>query len=93
MESSLLQYLLSFDNKFNEIQGSSIPLYEFHRLYEDRTTLSDDERQSLWVVKNEQETGFHVLNPFLISLLIEHSIWFAPSSQFNAPWDAGGGLC
>jgi len=90
MESLLLRHLLSFDNKFNRRYGASFPLYKFHRLYEDRTSLSDEERQSRVFVENHEKTAFHVLNPFFISLLRDHSIWFAPSTQFNDPWDAGG---
>ena len=92
VESALLQHLLSFDNEFNKRYGASFPLYKFHRLYEDRTSLSDEERQSQLFIENEKKTGFHVLNPFFISLLREHSIWFAPSTQFNDPWDAGGAV-
>ena len=92
MESALLQHLLSFENAFNKRYGATFPLYKFHRLYEDRTSLSDEERQSRLFVENEKKTGFHVLNPFFVSLLREHSIWFAASTQFNDPWDAGGAV-
>jgi len=92
MESALLQYMLSFENEFNKQYGSSLPLYKFHRLYEDRASMSDEERQSRVFVENDKRTGFHVLNPFFISLLRDHSIWFAPSTQFNDPWDAGGAV-
>ncbi len=92
MESSLLQHLLSFENAFNKQYGASFPLYKFYRLYEDRSSLSDEERQSQFFFENDKKTGFHLLNPFFISVLRDHSIWFAPSTQFNDPWDAGGAL-
>jgi hypothetical protein len=92
MESALLQHVLSFENEFNKQDAPSFPLYKFHQLYEDSTSLSDKERHSRIFFENDTRTGFHVLNPFFISLLREHSIWFAPSTQFNDPWDAGGAV-
>ncbi|SRR5258705_1725503 len=92
MESSLLQRLLSFENAFNKRRGATFPLYKFYRLYEDRSRMADEERQSQLFVENDKRTGFHVLNPFFISVLRDHSIWFAPSTQFNDPWDAGGAV-
>ena len=75
MNSALLQHLLSSENEFNKRYGAPFPLYKFHRFYADRTNLSDEERQSQLFVENGKRTGFHVFNPFLISLLREHSIW------------------
>src|SRR6266567_3076716 len=92
MESGLLQHLLSSENKFNRRFAANFPLYKFHRLYEDRTSLTEEERRTQLFVENETKTGFHVLNPNFVSLLREHAIWFAPASHFNDPWDAGGGL-
>jgi hypothetical protein len=92
MESELLQHLLSFENKANRRYGADFPIYKFHRLYEDRRSLSEEERQSLVFVENETKTGFHVLNRNLVALLREHAIWFSPASQFNDPWDAGAGV-
>jgi hypothetical protein len=87
-----LQHLLSFENAFNKRFASHSPLYKFHRLYEDRTSLSEEERKSRLFVENENKTGFHVLNAFFVSLLRQQSIWFAPSTEFNDPWDAGGAV-
>jgi hypothetical protein len=92
MDSALLRHLVSFQNKFNKQFAAKFPLYKFHRLYEDRASLSEEERESLIYVETEGKNGFHVVNPFLRSLLRDHAIWFAPSTQFNDPWDAGGAV-
>jgi hypothetical protein len=84
--------LLSFENAFNKRYSAVFPLYKFYRLYEDRNSLSDEERHSQFFVENNKKTGFHILNPFFISVLRDRSIWFAPSTQFNDPWDAGGAV-
>ena len=89
MDSPLLKYLLSFENKSNTRYAPTFPLYKFHRLYEEKRDLSDEDRRASLSIEKEDKTGFYILNPFLLSLLQNHSIWFAASSQFNDPWDAG----
>src|SRR6516162_11949764 len=90
MESSFLEHLLSTENQSQYL--ATFPMFKFYRLYEDRSSLSDEEHQSQSFVHNDEKSGFHVLNPFFISVLRDHSVWFAPSTQFNDPWDAGGAV-
>lgn len=88
----LFEKIFSVDNPDNNRMGANFPVYKFHRLYEPRATLTDDEKQTLLHVENESRTGFYVLNPFFVSILRDHRIWFAPASHFNDPWDAGAAV-
>lgn len=94
MQSTLLEKLLSFDNQFNKRQATFDPLFKFQPLYKekDRKLLTDEERNRPALFLSDREDVAYVLNPFFLSLLESHSIWFAPASQFNDPWDAGGAV-
>jgi hypothetical protein len=87
-----LERMLSLDNPTNKQFLTPLAVYKFYRLYENVSTLTDDERRTRPHVSRTDGEGFHVLNRFFVSLLEQHAIWFSPASAFNDPWDAGNAI-
>jgi hypothetical protein len=94
MSSTLLRRWLSSENRFNKRYAPDFPLYKFHRLYgeKERDQLTDAELRTQVSFPSVRESKLYVLDPFFISLLQRHAIWFSPATQFNDPWDAGGAV-
>lgn len=93
MKNDILNSFFSLNNKHNPNQADLFgSLYKYHKLFYETKELSESEESHVFRIKKREASGYYILNPYFVKLVINNAIWFSPAINFNDPWDAGAAI-